>query len=729
MALNTVLRNVLIGGIFLIPIILPFLISNTMFFPFITGKNFFFRILVELLFGTWIILALRDVRFRPTFSWILVSVTAFVVVIGLADLFGENPFKSFWSNFERMEGWVTLFHLLLYFLVTSSVLTTVRLWGWFAHISVFASIFMGLYGLFQLGGAFQIHQGGVRLDATLGNATYLAVYMLFHIFITVVLMVRSSFVGWMRYLYLIPIALQVFILYHTATRGAILGLLGGALLAALPIALFGQGQKVFRKVAAGALLVIILLVGGFFSLKEAAFVQDSPVLSRFANISLEDRTTASRFTIWSMALEGAKERPILGWGQENFNLVFNKYYRAELYDNEPWFDRVHNIVLDWLIAGGILGLIAYLLIPIVFLYHLWRHTSRVHFSVVEQSLWTGLGAAYFFHNLFVFDNITSYILFFSILAYVHAMVGKPASEGSVWGKPCSAGTTRVVVPLVIIAVVFSVYFFNWKGIATSRTLIQALSNPDVAARITSFERALAYDAHGRQEVAEQATQFAIQVRQQGGDLATQQQVFALAESALRREVTRAPDDARLRVFFGSLYDQYGLFDQAREQVDRAVELSPHKQNILHQAAVNRANTGQFQEAAELFQQAFELDTDFEQARILYAVGSLYTGEIDRADQLLAGVSNPNALFNNTLLINAYAELELYEPLAAIWSARVERSPEDSQARLSLAATYLHLEMTEEAVTQIEEAIRIDPNLAEQGNFFISEIKAGRNPVR
>ena len=56
-----------------------------------------------------------------------------------------------------------------------------------------------------------------------------------------------------------------------------------------------------------------------------------------------------------MAFEGVKERPILGWGQSNYNYVFNKYYRPELLEGEAWFDRVHNIVMDWLIAGGIIG--------------------------------------------------------------------------------------------------------------------------------------------------------------------------------------------------------------------------------------------------------------------------------------------------------------------------------------------------------------------------------------
>src|SRR3989338_11655871 len=127
MNLNKILRWVALGGIFLVPFV-PLVVANNLFFPFITGKAFAFRILVMLATGAWLILALRDEYYRPKNSRILKALIFFVVVIGLADIFGANPFKSFWSNFERMEGWVTIFHLSLYFLTASAMLNDWKLW-------------------------------------------------------------------------------------------------------------------------------------------------------------------------------------------------------------------------------------------------------------------------------------------------------------------------------------------------------------------------------------------------------------------------------------------------------------------------------------------------------------------------------------------------------------------------------------------------------------------------
>ena len=112
-----------------------------------------------------------------------------------------------------------------------------------------------------------------------------------------------------------------------------------------------------------------------------------------------------------MAYQGFKERPALGWGQENFNYVFNKYYNPKMYDQEQWFDRTHNVFFDWLVAGGALGILSYLSIFFAVIYSLWKRNGS-NLSIAEESILTGLLVGYFFQNLFVFDNVTSYILFF-----------------------------------------------------------------------------------------------------------------------------------------------------------------------------------------------------------------------------------------------------------------------------------------------------------------------------
>src|SRR5207249_4512837 len=104
------------------------IVSSSLYFPYITGKNFSFRILVEIMFVSWIWLAFRQPTYRPRWkSPITISLITFVVILFVADIFGESFYKSLWSNFERMEGFITFLHLLIFFFVATTVLNVEKL--------------------------------------------------------------------------------------------------------------------------------------------------------------------------------------------------------------------------------------------------------------------------------------------------------------------------------------------------------------------------------------------------------------------------------------------------------------------------------------------------------------------------------------------------------------------------------------------------------------------------
>ena len=80
---------------------IPFLslyIARSMFFPYITGRNFFFRILVELALAFWAGLIVLDKTYRPQRTVIFWAIAAFLFIVGLADIFGINPYGSFFGS-------------------------------------------------------------------------------------------------------------------------------------------------------------------------------------------------------------------------------------------------------------------------------------------------------------------------------------------------------------------------------------------------------------------------------------------------------------------------------------------------------------------------------------------------------------------------------------------------------------------------------------------------------
>jgi O-antigen ligase/tetratricopeptide (TPR) repeat protein len=781
LVMNKILRYITLVSIFIIPFI-PLFVSNSFFFPFITGKNFIFRIVIEIGLAAWIILALTDRAYRPRKSWILYGFAAFVALMAIADATGVSPFKSFWSNYERMEGWVTLIHLLGYFLMLGTVLAKEKLWDAFFQTSLGVNLVVILYSMLQLQGFLTINQGGARLDATFGNSAYLAIYALFQVFIAALYLVKKkdmlftfsnwflalgfnvgfiffvlpnlsgaaikdpstvllwAFLIWVainvalyltawakqeKIMYWLTIIFSIVALYNTATRGAILGLIGGVAVAAIIVAVFEKHNKLFRKSAIGVIIAAVVVVGAFFALRNTTFVRTNPVLSRFASISPTEATTLSRFKLWHMALEGFAERPILGWGQENFNYVFNTYYNPELYNQEQWFDRTHNVIFDWLIAGGVLGLASYLLFFGAVIYYVWKSKGDHAFSVAERGVLTGLLVAYFIHNLFVFDNLTSYLMFIAVASYVYHRTTVHHAHAEMMALE----SNKVIVPIAVVALVVALYAVNVRPILANRTLIDALSVPATAPDITPvvnyFKNALSYNTFGNAEIREQILSRADQYSSVQQQITGKDALVALALEEGKKQIEQTPDDARYYVFYGTYLARTGNIPEAIKMLTKANELSPQKQSIIFALAGTYLSTGQYDLAKGWLKKAYEAEPSYDAARLAYAATAIYTNDTKLADELLKEVSTSTIATSNDL-IQAYYAAKQYTKLIAIWKYQVAHDP-SAQNHVSLAAAYLYAGDKKNAIAELQEAIKLEPAFKDQGEAYIKQIKEGKLP--
>lgn len=737
MPLDTTLKNISITALFAV-LFVPLIVANEFFFPFITGKAFFFRVFVEIAFASYVVLAVRSPQYRPKFSYIAGGLGAFLVVMAIATVFAENPFKAFWSNFERMEGYITLLHLGAYFIALGSVLNTEKLWMRFFSTSVGVAAFVGLYGLLQLLCAmdgvsgclagnppqlyFQINQGGVRLDATFGNAAYLAVYMLLHIFITIFVLIRSKVGTFRFYALLLALLLEGIAIYFTETRGALLGLVVGGFVAAL-ISLWGKEYPRVRIIASGLLVFIIIFVGAVFMFKESSFVANNGALARFATISLSAGET--RFTIWNLAYEGFKERPLFGWGQEGFNYVFNKYYKPSLWSQEPWFDRAHSIFLDWLIAGGILGLLGYLSLYVFMVYLIWFGTSNP-FTYIEKALLTGLIAGYFVNNIFVFDNIGSYITFFALLAYVHHRFAQ-SREWKVPSKEEKQMWTRIAAPVMGILLIIALYFGNVQSMRAASSLIRGLMPVPggYEKNLEYFKTTLGHFSLGIQEEREQLMQKAINVNSdQAAPIEIKQAFFTYAKQQIDEHIVSFPGDARIHVFYGSFMRIYGQMDESVKELTKAHELSPGKQTILVELALSHLAKGDVETAVVTAKKAHEMDATYDVPRVMYAAILMYANNQNEADRLLTERFN-TPIVDNEILLQAYLDTKQFSKVLEVWKARAKAAPNDANALIGLGRAYLISGDKANAIKSIEEAIRLEPQFKEQGEGIIKDIREGK----
>src|SRR3989338_1729491 len=146
------------GGLFIVPFI-PLYVSKVLFFPYITGKVFVFRIIVEIVFAAWVFLAILYKEYRPKKTPLLIALAIFIAVVALATIFGVSPEKSFWSNYERMEGLVAYLHLFAYFLVLTHVFDKSD-WKIFLNLFLIADVYENSYAFLQAKGVLLSPQGG-----------------------------------------------------------------------------------------------------------------------------------------------------------------------------------------------------------------------------------------------------------------------------------------------------------------------------------------------------------------------------------------------------------------------------------------------------------------------------------------------------------------------------------------------------------------------------------------
>lgn len=533
-------------------IIIPFvffLITDSLIFPYITGKNLWFRFIIEFALILYAILVYINKDYLIKKSKIFYCYLSFILILFVANIFGASPYNSFYSGFERMEGFWTHLHLLAYFILLVSIFRDKNDWK-----KVFAFVFVMsmpifIYGYLQLYGQsafysnfalmsepvknsiqslnnfFPTGQGnGLRIDSTFGNSAYSAIffaliiilsamkaitantwsslknmgsnlYIISGLFLSSFILVtresmtfilenlkRSDIFGiygffvflsfvmfvWLSYLFirnsfkdkissyfyaLLSLSALV-LLYYTQTRGTYIALLI-SILFVLGGLYFNRNKienSFIRKVIVfkvyGLLLTTIFVIVAtvlYMNVSSKSFgeiAKSNLFLNRITTINLNvfnpyqiylglkndtydkmverfgEATLASRVMNIGMATDfvlDSFKSFLIGNGQENYVYVFSKYHDSRMYSQEPWFDRAHNVLFDWLTASGILGLFAYILL---FVISIVSAIKSHKINIIEKYFISGALIAYFVHNLFVFDNITSYIMFIILIAYV-----------------------------------------------------------------------------------------------------------------------------------------------------------------------------------------------------------------------------------------------------------------------------------------------------------------------
>ena len=436
----------LYASVFSAAIVLP-----SLPFPFVIGKFIWFRVLIDLALISFLAGLLINQKqeaeryvenFKKVFySPIGIAVSVFVLMFILAGIFSMNPSNSFWSDFERGEGGFQILHLYFFFLLLSTLFLEEKQWLKIFNYSIVAAVLVVLYGVFAGFLYFQnnfdffgpIFGSGGRFWGAIGNSAYLATYLIFIIFCALYVFsakYRHKILSVGGILIFVSIIIFLAAFLAAATRGAVLGLIA-AVIAFLLYLIFTT--KRFRKILVILIISLILIFSLGIKFKDSEMIKKLPFY-RIFDISVVTQSFHDRTIVWKMAWDGFKERPLLGWGPENFPYVFVKHFNVANYNplekitEFSWFDKAHSIIFDYLAGTGILGLLSFIGIFIVYYWQFFKTRIKNQFQEVrppeinrqlKSALLFALPVAYFVQGLVLFDVLTTYINLFLFFAFAY----------------------------------------------------------------------------------------------------------------------------------------------------------------------------------------------------------------------------------------------------------------------------------------------------------------------
>jgi len=530
-----ILKLIIKGGLFLV-FISPLIYFSKFFFPFIVPKNLLFRLIIEVIFVLYLFLAFKYPQYRPKVNFLNGVIILYFLVLVLTSLTGLSFLRSLWGNYERMDGLLNHFHLLLYFILLVSVLRERKEWYQLFSFSLASSFMMSMFALGQkLDFSFLIHTDNLRLAGTIGNASFFASYLVFHFFFLIFFLfkptrfqIKSFLTGiigleilfflfvlskgsdisqpifadmsfwifalffnaimlglWLWYknkiavfsFLLLFLLLNFFILFNTGTRGALLGVIAGLFFILLLFSLRGSRK---RKIIAALVLVIgISCVVFVFLNKESDWVKNNSTLSNITSTSLKSVTVESRLITWQSSWQGITASPfrfVFGYGLENYDSVFDKYFNPKIIKDSGsriWFDRAHSIVFDIWVTSGALGLVSFLSILAAAFVYLFKVYLKDRARNRDLFfIFSALLVGYFIQNLFVFDTLNTYILLFLCLAFTSFIFNKDVSQKPQLWPEKSINLGILSKAAMVGVLVLIIWFFNIRIALANTNLVK-----------------------------------------------------------------------------------------------------------------------------------------------------------------------------------------------------------------------------------------------------------------
>ena len=772
---NSKLKWLYLVGFFLI-LSLPVLNVPPWFSPPDWGKTIIFRIVLsvlififlwEILFGR----GLSSAKFSGRVKIGLFLLLAFLVINFLATIFSLDRNFSLWGSPYRSGGFLNFAFYIIFAILVFLILQKPD-WQKIWDFSIGIGILVSIIAIFQQFGIFSeiFIPAATKLSSTIGGPIFLGIYLLLLSFLTLSLGLRGKNLI-KKIFYFISFFVFIFIILLTASQAAYLGFAFGFLyfLFFYPVRKYKKQEKTQegqisngiypKKIVLFKILIGSLIIFGLFG---AYFLKTHPEVSLSQNHIIQNlfqwRMDPSRISAWKLSLKALKDKPILGYGPENFSIPFDKYYDPSLpgITRQPgggiagWWDRAHNFVFDISLTAGIPALIIYLLLFGVLFWQLQKLKKDSKQAVICHGIQATF-LAYFVANFFSFDTFSSYLISFLLVVYSLHLISSAnlleESESGIKNTPRSVlGVLRkykaLIMFLLLILLIWFIWNYNLKPLEINKEVNygrfvetgETEKREEVLLRIEKVLSSHSFlDNYVRLSYVDVIGQHLKENPEKKLELAQK------ATKVLKENIKIRPYYTRNWLFLGA-YTNYLIEEYQKTQPDIAQDLkkegdfyfemteqlSPERLDLWISWAKLDLITGEYKKAKEKAQKCIELKPDRRECWWWLGLAQIGLGEKEEAKKSIeiAGEMDYPINSRNSLLQLAKMHglqkdfLELLE----IYQKLIKNEPKKFQYHASLAHVYKMLGDYEKAREEAFIVFVLSPESRESVEEFLKSLK-------
>lgn len=606
-------------------VIVPLIVVASLFFPYIVPRTIFFRTVVELTVAIFIyLLATRDWRIRTHVDLFFWGLAAFVGASALSALFSPARNRAMFGDFERMGGvWALLHYLMFYALLR--VFFRPKEWTLFANLSL---------GVSAVVSAIAIYEGSHRSGAvsTVGNSGLLALYLFFGVGLAVYLAFRVER-KWLKPVFALAALLNIYAIVLSHNRSSLLGLAVAAAVAGAVY--FFLGAKHRKAIAA---LGLVLVVSFGLALTLVIKAPDSWAAKHMPGaLARVGASEANRLVLWNAALEGFRDRPLVGYGPENFHLAWSANFQPKVYSvtTEQRVDRAHNIMLEVLSTTGVIGFVAFLAMWAALFFSVSAGLREKVLTLSEGTFFVALSAGYLIALGFWFIDVNSFVPWIALTAFLASKLsGGQVMEFESF-RPMEL-RTKLVLGGAFAAIAASLWLHTFETVRVSRLLYRTqIAQSDMPTTLHLFFKV--FDSP-----APQSTHTPYLFGRYMGWLVPRLNKHEMSSSTrplldtafaqgiveMEKERKRDPrneliylQQARLALLASAYYGHPGFYNHAVKSLEQAVQLSPKRVQPKLVMAYTLMMGKQFDEAEIQLRDAQAIYP--QSGQIYYYLGELY----------------------------------------------------------------------------------------------------------